>query len=81
MISCILNSEMAIAVNIQVIRIFTKMREMLLTHKDILLQLQKIEKKLTSHNGDIQLIFEYLRKLLNPPRDPRPAIGFKRSNE
>jgi hypothetical protein len=81
MISCILNSEMAIAVNIQVIRIFTKMREMLLTHKDILLQLQKIEKKLTSHNGDIQLIFEYLRKLLNPPRDARPAIGFKRSNE
>jgi len=72
---------MAIAVNIQVIRIFTKMREMLLTHKDILLQLQKIEKKLTSHNGDIQLIFEYLRKLLNPPRDPRPAIDFKRSNE
>jgi len=71
---------MAIAVNIQVIRIFTKMREMLLTHKDILLQLQKIEKKLTSH-GDIQLIFEYLRKLLNPPWDPRPAIGFKRSNE
>ncbi len=43
MLSCILNSDRAIAVNIQVIRIFTRMREMLLTHKDILLQLEKIE--------------------------------------
>ena len=43
MLSCILNSERAIEVNIRVIRIFSKMREMLLTHKDILLQLEKIK--------------------------------------
>ena len=50
---------------------------MLLTHKDILLQLQKIENKLTAHDTDIQLIFEYLKKLLNPPQQPRQRIGFK----
>ena len=80
MLSCILNSERAIEVNIQIIRIFTKMKEMLLTHKDILFQLYKIEKKLTAHDEDIQLIFEYLKKLLNPPQEPRQRIGFKPDN-
>ncbi len=61
MLSFILNSQRAIEVNIQIIRIFTKMKEMLLTHKDILFQLYKIEKKLIAHDEDIQLIFEYLK--------------------
>jgi phage regulator Rha-like protein len=77
MLSCVLSSVRAIEVNIQIIRIFTKMKEMLQTHKDILLQLQKIEKKLIAHDEDIQLIFEYLKKLLNPPQEPRQRIGFK----
>jgi hypothetical protein len=81
MLSSVLNSETAIAVNIQIIRVFTRMRELLLTHKDILLQLEKIEKKLTSHDEDIALIFQYLKKLLNPPQLPRPKIGFRRMDE
>lgn len=43
MLSSVLNSEKAIGVNIQIVRIFTKMREMLLTHKDILLQLEDMK--------------------------------------
>ncbi len=81
MLSSVLNSETAIRVNIQIIRVFTKMRELLLTHKDILLQLEKIEKKLTSHDDDIALIFEYLKQLLNPPQTPRRKIGFIRNDE
>ncbi|HKC35946.1 MAG TPA: ORF6N domain-containing protein, partial [Chitinophagaceae bacterium] len=81
MLSSVLNSETAIAVNIQIIRVFTRMRELLLTHKDILLQLEKIEKKLTGHDEDIALIFQYLKKLLNPPQPPRPKIGFRRKDE
>jgi len=81
MLSCILNSERAIAVNIQLIRIFTKMREMLLTHKDILLQLEKIERKLGSHDEQIERIFSYLKQLLNPPQPERRRIGFRRSDE
>ena len=81
MLSGVLNSEIAIQVHIQIIRVFAKMRELLLTHKDILLQLEKIEKKLTSHDEDIALIFQYLRKLLNPPQPPRPKIGFRRKDE
>ena len=81
MLSSVLNSETAILVCIQVIRVFTKMREMLLTHKDILLQLEKIEKKLTGQDEDIQLIFKYLKQLLNPTQPPRQKIGFKRKDE
>jgi phage regulator Rha-like protein len=81
MLSCVLSSERAIAVNIQVIRVFTKMREMLLTHKDILLKLEQIERKVTGHDEDIQLIFKYLKQLLNPPQEPRPRIGFRRPGE
>ncbi len=81
MLASILNSETAIEVNIQVIRVFTKMREMVLTNKDILLQLEKIEKKLTDHDEDIALIFKYLKQLLNPPQSPRRKIGFKKNDE
>ncbi|MFZ1262684.1 MAG: ORF6N domain-containing protein [Chitinophagaceae bacterium] len=81
MLSSVLNSETAIRVNIQIIRVFTKMRELLLTHKDILLQLQNIEKKLTGHDEDIALIFQYLKQLLNPPQPPRRKIGFRRKGE
>jgi ORF6N domain len=77
MLSSVLNSPTAIEVNIQIIRIFTKMKEMLLTHKDILLKMQKVETKLTGHDEDIKLIFEYLKKLLNPPQLQRKRIGFK----
>lgn len=80
MLSCVLNSDHAIDVNIQIIRIFSKLKEMLLTNKDILLQMQKIEKKLTEHDVDIKLIFEYLKKLLNPPHEQRKRIGFKPDN-
>jgi len=81
MLSSILNSETAIRVNIQIIRVFTKMRGLLLTHKDILLQLEKIEKKMTGHDEDIALIFGYLKQLLNPPQPHRRKIGFKRKDE
>jgi phage regulator Rha-like protein len=88
MLSCVLNSERAIEVNILIIRIFTKLREMLLTHKDILLKLEQLEKKilkqddhLKKHQEEIQLIFDALKQLLNPPNPPRKRIGFKTSNE
>jgi hypothetical protein len=88
MLSSVLNSETAIEVNIQIIRIFTRMRELLLTHKDILIKLEQMEKKmikqggkLQKHDRDIRLIFEYLKQLLNPPQEPRPRIGFRRPGE
>jgi hypothetical protein len=88
MLSCILNTERAVGVNIRIIRVFTKMREMLLTQKEILLKLEQVEKNLIKdsvrtkkNEDDIQLIFLALKKLINTPENPRPRIGFKRGNE
>jgi hypothetical protein len=81
MLSGVLNSETAIQVHIQIIRVFAKMRELLLTHKDILIQLEKIENKLTKNDDDIALIFQYLKQLLNPPQPPRTRVGFRRKGE
>jgi hypothetical protein len=62
-------------------RIYTKMREMLLTHKDILLKLEQFEKQVAQNSGDIQVIFAALKELLNPPQEPRPRVGFRRKDE
>jgi phage regulator Rha-like protein len=82
MLSSILTSDRAISVNIQIIRIFTRMRELLLTHKDILLKLEQLEKQTLHNTEDIQLIFEYLKKLLTTaPETSRKRIGYKRPDE
>lgn len=77
MLSSILNSEIAIQVNIQIIRIFSKLKESLLAHKHILLKIEKLEKEVTGNKHDIALIFEALKQLLNPPKQERKMIGFK----
>jgi hypothetical protein len=86
MLSSVLNSETAIEVNIQIIRIFTRMREVLLAHKDVLLNLEHLEKRMLQHESktnkheeEIQLIFSALKQLLNPPQEPIGEIGFKPS--
>lgn len=81
MLASVLNSERAIEVNIQIIRVFNQMREALLNYKDILLKLERLEKKATAHDQNIQMIFTALKKLLNPPNPPRERIGFKRGGE
>jgi phage regulator Rha-like protein len=87
MLSSVLNSETAIEVNIRIIRVFTKMREFALTHKEILMQLAKLEKEVSSNNRnternskDIENIFMVLKELLekqSKPAPPKNKIGFK----
>jgi len=77
MLSSVLESQIAIQVNIQVIRVFTRMRQLSLTHKEILEQLEKIESRIAEHDNDIAQIFNCLKQLLTPPTTPRNPIGFK----
>jgi hypothetical protein len=81
MLSGVLNSSLAIQVHIQIIRIFSKMKELLLSHKDILLKLEKMEKDVKSNKEDIAMIFEALRQLLNQPQPKRRMIGFNRKED
>ena len=77
MLSSVLNSERAIKVNIQIIRLFTKMRQMLLTHKDLLLKIEQIEKRMDGHDENIERLFDYLKKLIQQNNEPRTPIGYK----
>lgn len=82
MLSSVLNSDRAIKVNIQIMRIYTKMREMLMTNQEILLRLEKLEGNISRNDADIKLIFIYLKQLLTPPeQSKRSRIGFKRQDE
>ncbi|OYU95007.1 MAG: DNA-binding protein [Bacteroidetes bacterium B1(2017)] len=86
MLSSVLNTDTSIEVNIQIIRIFTKIRDILNANKDALLKIEQLEKKVLKQNHrvskqekDIQLIFEALKHLLNPVQAlPKDSIGFRK---
>jgi len=81
MLSSVLNSDRAIQVNIQIMRIYGKLREMLMTNKDILLKLERLERRIMKHDQDISVVFEYLKEMLNPKTEPMRKIGFKHIKE
>ncbi len=78
MLSCILNSKRAIEVNIRIIRVFTKMREMLTDNLSLKLEIEEIKKRLTSHSKNIELVFNYLDELIEKKGKPRTKIGYKK---
>ena len=80
MLSSVLNSDRAIAVNIKIIRIFTKMRELLNDNLSIQLEIETIKKKLTNHSKNIELVFNYLDELIEKKENKKPIkkIGYKK---
>lgn len=77
MLSSVLGSEQAILVNIHIIRVFARMREVLLSHKEILQKLEQLEGRVTGHDEEIQAIFDHLTELVAPMEQARNPIGFK----
>jgi phage regulator Rha-like protein len=75
MLSSVLNSERAIKVNIQIMRIFTKLREMLMTHKDLKEKIEAMEKR---YDYQFKIVFEAIKQLLEPPEKTKKKIGFLR---
>ena len=70
------------SLNIQIIRLFTKMRKLLFEHKDLILKIQKMEQELSAQGHEIKVIFEYLKKLLSEKdaregQSERKRIGYK----
>lgn len=76
MLSSVLNSKRAIKVNVQIMRAFVKLKELLLTHKDLAIKLEALEKKYANHDEKIEKIFEAIRQLMIPPEEPKRKIGF-----
>jgi hypothetical protein len=79
MLSCVLNSDRSIQVNIRIIRIFTRMRQMLMDATELKLELEKMKKKLDNHDQNIELLFRYLDELVDKRQgmQERVMIGFK----
>jgi len=79
MLSSVLNSPTAIRVSIQIIRVFTKIREILTDSLSVKLEIEEIKKKLTNHGKNIELVFNYLDELIDKKEntEPRKKIGYK----
>jgi len=87
MLSGVLNSDRAIEVNVAIMRAFVRLREILLTHKDLSAKIAVLELKYKNHDmrfseydKHIVAIFEAIKKLMAPPEKPRRIIGFKQEN-
>jgi hypothetical protein len=83
MLSGVIHSERAIKVNIQIMRVFTRLRKMLTDTLSVKLEIEEIKNKLKNQDKNIELVFTYLDELIekheNP--EPRPRVGFKRQDE
>lgn len=79
MLSSVLNSKIAIAVNIQIMRIFTKVRQMLTDNTELRLDIEKIKKKLDNQDKNMEIVFRYLDELIEKKENtkPRTKIGYK----
>ncbi|MDP5105432.1 MAG: ORF6N domain-containing protein [Polaribacter sp.] len=78
MLSSVLNSDRAIAVNIKIIRIFTKMRALLSDNLSLRLEIEEIKKKVTNQSKNIELVFSYLDELIEKKENKveRTKIGY-----
>lgn len=78
MLSSVLKTKRAICVNIQIMRAFVKLRQILSMNKELAYKLTELERKIEKHDVEIQAIFEAIRKLMAPaPTKLKPQIGFK----
>lgn len=83
MLSSVLNSPKAIQVNIQIMRIFTRIRQMLTDNTELRLIIEEIRKKTENNTKNIEIVFQYLDELLDKKENPKPReqIGYKRSSK
>ena len=73
MLSSVLKSKRAIQINIHIMRVFTELREMLLTHKDLR---EKIEKMESKYDKKFRVVFEAIKQMMDEKNEPAKTIGF-----
>lgn len=73
MLSSVLNSKVSIQVNIQIMRTFTRLKEIIMSHKDLQRKIEDMEKK---YDQQFQGVFDAIKQLLIPPEKPKGKIGF-----
>jgi hypothetical protein len=81
MLSSVLNSKRAIEVNIRIVRLFIRLREVVSSNKEILRKLEQLESRLGKHDEDIEEMFSTIRELVSFETEPRKAVGYKWKKE
>ena len=74
MLSSVLNSERAVKVNIEIMRAFVKLREMIASHKGLAKRLDELEKK---YDAQFKIVFDAIRQLMATPEPREKKIGFR----
>lgn len=77
MLSSVLRSRRAILVNVQIMRTFTRLRHLLASHGELAKKIRALERRVQSHDADIQNIFQAIRELMGSDERPRRVIGFQ----
>ena len=77
MLSSVLHSERAIQVNIAIMRVFVRVRELVASHKELADKLNELESHIKNHDEQIMAIFEAIHQLMKPPDKPKKQIGFE----
>ena len=73
MLASVLNSPIAVEASIQVVRAFIRLRELLVSHKELARRLDELEAK---YDKQFAVVFEAIRQLMTPPEQPPRAMGF-----
>jgi hypothetical protein len=76
MLSSVLNSDRAIAVNIEIMRSFVRIRRLLEADESLARKFDRLEQRLANHDQAIVGILSAIRQLMNPPEPKRRGIGF-----
>jgi hypothetical protein len=76
MLSGVLKSKKAIRVNIEIMRAFARLREILAANKDFARRLEALERKFNAHDHQFQAVFDAIKQLMNTPEKPKRRIGF-----
>ena len=77
MAATVLNSERAIEMSVFVVLAFVRMRRAIAANRQVLAKLAEVERRLETHDADIQGLMDAIRELINPPDPPRRRIGFE----
>ena len=77
MLSGVLTSPRAIKVNVEIMRAFIRLRQVLASHRELAQKLEELELHLSDHDEQIQAIFDAIRQLMGPKEEPNKRIGFQ----
>jgi hypothetical protein len=77
MLSSVLRSPQAAVVNIEIMRAFVRLREMIGTHADLARRLDELERRFREHDEQFVVVFDAIRQLMAPPQTPTREAGYQ----